>query len=277
NRTALRQFGINLFSTNGKALSETGTGQFGQRGVFDLTDTHVFGLPTTTVATDRRITPLNVFLFRPDVHVGLAIQALQQKNLAQVLAEPNLIALNGKEASFLAGGEFPIPIVQGGGNVGNVTVVFKEFGVRLKFTPVIQPNGNIRLKVAPEVSALDFANGVIISGFTIPGLVTRKAETELELQDGQSFVIAGLIDNRIADIVSKVPILGDIPILGQLFRSKDIQKRNSELLVLVTARRISPSDQRPDLPKFPQQWLDNNKFDQGTKPDTGMKPSGGGK
>jgi pilus assembly protein CpaC len=131
--------------------------------------------------------------------------------------------------------------------------------------------------VAPEVSALDFANGVTLSGFTIPGLVTRKAETELELQDGQSFVIAGLIDNRIVDIVSKVPWLGDIPILGALFRSKDVQKRNSELLVLVTARRISPSDQRPDLPKFPQQWLDQNKFDQGTKPDTGMKPDGGGK
>ncbi len=277
NRTALRQFGINLFSTHGKMLGETGTGQFGQRGVFDLSDTHVFGLPTTTVSSDRQITPLNVFLFRPDVHVGLAIQALQQKNLAQLLAEPNLIALNGKEASFLAGGEFPIPIVQGGGNVGNVTIVFKEFGVRLKFTPVIQPNGNIRLKVMPEVSSLDFANGITLSGFTIPGLTTRRAETELELQDGQSFVIAGLIDNRIADIMSKVPILGDIPILGQFFRSKDLQKRNSELLVLVTARRISPSDQRPDLPKFPQQWLDQNKFDQGTKPDTGMKPSGGGK
>ncbi len=277
NRTALRQFGINLFSTNAKAISESGTGQFGQRGVFNITDTHVFGVPITGFGTDTQVTPLNFFLFRPDVHVGLAIQALQQKNLAQVLAEPNLIALNGKEASFLAGGEFPIPIVQGGGNVGNVTVVFKEFGVRLKFTPVIQPNGNIRLKVAPEVSTLDFANGVTLSGFTIPGLVTRKAETELELQDGQSFVIAGLIDNRIVDIVSKVPWLGDIPILGALFRSKDVQRRNSELLVLVTARRISPSDQRPDMPKFPQPWLDQNKFDQGTKPDTGMKPTGGGK
>ncbi|MGH9650095.1 MAG: type II and III secretion system protein family protein, partial [Terriglobales bacterium] len=277
NRTALRQWGANLFSTNAKAISETSTGQFGQSSTQNIADSHIFGIPTRGFNTTRQIDGLSVFFFRPDVHVGLAIQALQQKNLAQLLAEPNLIALNGKEASFLAGGEFPIPIVQGGGNVGNVTIVFKEFGVRLKFTPVIQPNGNIRLKVAPEVSALDFANGVTISGFTIPGLVTRKAETELELQDGQSFVIAGLIDNRIADIVSKVPILGDIPILGQLFRSKDIQKRNSELLVLVTARRISPSDQRPDLPKFPQQWLDQNKFDQGTKPDTGMKPSGGGK
>jgi pilus assembly protein CpaC len=277
NRTALRQFGINIFSTNAKAISETTTGQFGQPGVINISDTHIFGLPTPGFSSEQIVNPLNIFFFRPDVHVGLAIQALQQKNLAQMLAEPNLIALNGKEASFLAGGEFPIPIVQGGGNVGNVTVVFKEFGVRLKFTPVIQPNGNIRLKVAPEVSALDFANGVTISGFTIPGLVTRKAETELELQDGQSFAIAGLIDNRIADVVSKVPLLGDIPIIGQLFRSKDIQKRNSELLVLVTARRISPSDQRPDLPKFPQQWLDNNKFDKGAKPDTGMKPSGGGK
>ncbi|MGH9554535.1 MAG: type II and III secretion system protein family protein, partial [Terriglobales bacterium] len=192
NRTALRQWGANLFSTNAKAISETSTGQFGQSSTQNIADSHIFGIPTPGFNTTRQIDGLSVFFFRPDVHVGLAIQALQQKNLAQLLAEPNLIALNGKEASFLAGGEFPIPIVQGGGNVGNVTIVFKEFGVRLKFTPVIQPNGNIRLKVAPEVSALDFANGVTISGFTIPGLVTRKAETELELQDGQSFVIAGL-------------------------------------------------------------------------------------
>ncbi|MCI0354240.1 MAG: type II and III secretion system protein family protein [Acidobacteria bacterium] len=274
NRTALKQFGVNLLSTNGKLLAETGTGQ---RPPFEINDTDTFGVPTSTVTTDRQFAPLNVFLFRPDVHVGIAIQALQQKNLAQILAEPNLIALNGKEASFLAGGEFPIPIVQGGGNVGNVTIQFKEFGVRLKFTPVIQPNGNIRLRVMPEVSALDFANGVTISGFTIPGLVTRRAETELELQDGQSFVIAGLIDNRVSDVASKIPWLGDIPILGNLFRSSDRQRRNSELLVLVTARRISPADQRPDLPKFPQQWLDPNKFDQGTKPESGMKPSGGGK
>ncbi|MGH9580127.1 MAG: type II and III secretion system protein family protein, partial [Terriglobales bacterium] len=268
NRTALQQLGVNLFSTNAKAIAQTTTGQVGSSPPVSITDTHTFGQPTTGFDSSLTVQPLNVFLFRPDVHVGMAIRALQQKNLAQILAEPNLIALNGQEASFLAGGEFPIPIVQGGGNVGNVTIQFKEFGVRLKFTPLIMPNGNIRLKVTPEVSQLDFANGVTLQGFTIPGLVTRRAQTELELLDGQSFVIAGLIDNRVANIVSKVPGLGDIPILGALFRSKSVQKNNSELMVLVTARRVSPVDQVPPLPQNPESFMDKGKFDK--------KPEGGG-
>ena len=269
NRTALQQLGVNLFSTNAKAIAQTTTGQFGSSPAVGIADSHTFGVPTPGFDSSLTVQPLNVFLFRPDVHVGLAIRALQQKNLAQILAEPNLIALNGKEASFLAGGEFPIPIVQGGGNVGNVTIQFKEFGVRLKFTPLIMPNGNIRLRVTPEVSQLDFANGVTISGFTIPGLVTRRADTELELLDGQSFVIAGLIDNRVANIITKVPGLGDIPILGALFRSKSVQKNNSELMVLVTARRILPTDQAPQLPQNPDSFMDKDKFDQ-------PKPKGGG-
>ena len=152
------------------------------------------------------------------------VKALQQKNLLQILAEPNLIAVNGKEASFLAGGEFPFPIVQPGQGFAAVTISFKEFGVKLKFTPVIMPNGNIHLKVAPEVSTLDFTNALTISGFTVPALSTRRAETEFELQDGQSFVIAGLLDNRVTDLYNKIPGLGDIPILGNFFRSKNPQK-----------------------------------------------------
>ncbi len=169
----------------------------------------------------------------------------------QILAEPNLIAVNGKEASFLAGGEFPFPIVQPGQGFTAVTISFKEFGVQLKFTPVIMPNGNIHLRVAPSVSTLDFANALTISGFTVPALSTRKAETEFELQDGQSFVIAGLIDNRVTDLYNKVPGLGDIPILGNFFKSKSAQKTNSELMVLCTARRLSPSTQPPTLPNNP--------------------------
>ena len=169
------------------------------------------------------------------------IEALQTKNLLQILAEPNLIAVNGKEASFLAGGQFPFPIVQPGEGFTAVTISFKEFGVRLQFTPLITPNGNIHLKVAPEVSTLDFANALTISGFTVPALSTRKAETEFELQDGQSFVIAGFMDNRVTDIYNKIPGLGDIPILGNFFRSKSLQKSNSELMVLCTVHRVSPS------------------------------------
>ncbi len=192
-----------------------------------------------------------------------SIEALETKNLLQILAEPNLIAVNGKEASFLAGGQFPFPIVQPGAGFTAVTISFKEFGVRLQFTPVIMPNGNIHLKVAPEVSTLDFANALTISGFTVPALSTRKAETEFELQDGQSFVIAGLMDNRVTDIYNKIPGLGDIPILGNFFRSKSLQKSNSELMVLCTVHRISPNDGAARLPKNPQPFMDNGKFDKG--------------
>jgi pilus assembly protein CpaC len=200
-------------------------------------------------------------LFRPDIHFGAVIEALQTKNLLQILAEPNLIAVNGKKASFLAGGQFPFPIVQPGQGFTAVTISFKEFGVKLDFTPVIMPNGNIHLIVAPEVSTLDFANALTISGFTIPALSTRKAETEFELQDGQSFVIAGLIDNRVTDIWNKVPGLGDIPILGTFFKSKSVQKSNSELMVLCTVHRVSPNSQAPALPKNPQPLMNNDKFD----------------
>ena len=190
------------------------------------------------------------------------IEALHQRSLLEILAEPNLVALNGKEASFLAGGEFPFPVVQPSATgISTVTIQFREFGVRLKFTPVIQPNGSIHLHVAPEVSTLDFANAVTVSGTTIPALSTRKAETEFELQDGQSFVIAGLIDNRVTDIINKVPGLGDIPILGNFFKSKSSQKSNSELMVLCTARRISPSADMPKGPAMPVPVLDKDKFD----------------
>ena len=199
------------------------------------------------------------------MNLGVVVEALQQKSLLQILAEPNLVAVNGKEASFLAGGEFPFPVVQPGvGGLATVTIQFREFGVRLKFTPVIQPNGNIHMHVLPEVSTLDFSNAVTVSGTTIPALSTRKADTEFELQDGQSFVIAGLIDNRVTDIVNKVPGLGDIPILGAFFKSRSLQKSNSELLVLCTARRISPSTQQPKGPAMPESNLDPANFDKKT-------------
>jgi pilus assembly protein CpaC len=208
-----------------------------------------------------------LFLFRPDIHFGAVIEALENKSLLQILAEPNLIAVNGKKASFLAGGQFPFPIVQPGAGFTAVTISFKEFGVKLEFTPVIMPNGNIHLLVAPEVSTLDFSNALTISGFTVPALSTRKAETEFELRDGQSFVIAGLIDNRVTDIWNKIPGLGDIPVLGNFFKSKSLQKSNSELMVLCTVHRISPNVEPPPGPKNPQPFIDNQKFD-------GKKPSG---
>jgi len=282
-RSALSQLGVNLFNTGaGNMIGNVTTGQFGATKIGSIADQ--FGTPAhpkpdiptpitgpATVpfsSTDTVGDLLNIFLFRPDIHLGVVIKALQTKNLLQILAEPNLIAVNGKEASFLAGGEFPFPIVQPGAGFTAVSIQFKEFGVRLKFTPVIMPNGNIHLRVVPEVSTLDFANALTISGFTIPALSTRRADTEFELQDGQSFVIAGLMDNRVTNIVNKVPGLGDIPILGNFFKSKSTQKSNAELMVLCTARRISANPQAPPPPKNPLPLLDKDKFD-------GKKPSGG--
>jgi pilus assembly protein CpaC len=260
-RSAATQLGFNIFSTGAaNTIGTITTGQFGGFGQQQITDT-----------TGGRVTPfsgnqainnvLNLFLFRPDIHLGAVVQALEQKNLLQILAEPNLIAVNGKEASFLAGGEFPFPIVQPGQGFTAVTIQFKEFGVRLKFTPVIMPSGNIHLRVIPEVSTLDFANALQISGFTIPALSTRRAETEFELQDGQSFVIAGLMDNRVTNITSKIPGLGDIPVLGTLFKSKSYQKSNSELMVLCTVRKISPSAEPPAGPKYPVPFMTPEQFD----------------
>lgn len=259
-RTALTQLGVNFVSTGAaNVVGTTTTGQFGGFGPQQISQTT--GQGNTVTANETISNVLNLFLFRPDVHFGAVIEALQNKNLLQILAEPNLIAVNGKEASFLAGGQFPFPIVQPGAGFTAVTISFKEFGVRLQFTPVIMPNGNIHLKVAPEVSTLDFANALTISGFTVPALSTRRAETEFELQDGQSFVIAGLMDNRVTDINNKIPGLGDIPILGTFFRSKSAQKSKSELMVLCTVRRISPSTEPPAPPKDPKPFLDKEKFD----------------
>ena len=188
---------------------------------------------------------LNLFVFNAKEGLAGVVRALQNKGLFQSLAEPNLIASNGKEASFLAGGEFPYPVVQGGGGGSNtsVTIMFKEFGIRLNFTPTVIGNDLINLKVRPEVSALDFANAVVVSGFRVPALSTRRTETEVELQNGQTFAIAGLMNNTLNDSMSKIPGIGDIPILGLLFRSKAHQKNQTELVVMITptiVRRGSP-------------------------------------
>src|SRR5713226_861763 len=268
-RTAVTQLGANLFMPGvGNTIALSQTGQFGSVSVHNTAQTTTTNGNTTTTTTTS--TPptvnisdfLNIFVARTDINLGAVVKALQQRNLLQILAEPNLIAVNGKEASFLAGGEFPFPIAQpSAGGVSTVTIQFREFGVRLKFTPVIQPNGNIHLRVVPEVSTLDFTNAVTVAGTTVPAISTRKADTEFELQDGQSFVIAGLIDNRVTDITSKVPWLGDLPVLGNFFKSKSVQKSRGELMVLCTARRVSPSAQSPAGPANPQPLLDKESFD----------------
>jgi len=203
---------------------------------------------------------MNIFLFRPDINLIAGIQALQSKGLLEMLAEPNVMAINGKEASFVAGGEFPFPMVQGGAAVGMVTISWREYGIRLNFLPEITPRGTIRLQVAPEVSALDFANAVTISGFTVPALTTRRVKTEVELESGQSFVLAGLLNNQITETLSKIPGIGDIPLLGKLFQSKTISKQNNELLVIVTPELVRPMPQGQTVPglKYPVPWMPSN-------------------
>jgi pilus assembly protein CpaC len=274
-RTASTQLGINLFAPGlGNTVATVQTGQFGSVAIHNTattTTTNGGTSTTTTTATPPTVNIsdfLNVFVARTDLNIGAVIKALQAKNLLQILAEPNLIAVNGKEASFLAGGEFPFPIVQPGQGFTAVTIQFKEFGVKLRFTPVIMPSGNIHLKVVPEVSTLDFTNALQVSGFLVPALSTRRADTEFELQDGQSFVIAGLMDNRVTNLANKIPGLGDIPILGNFFKSKSQQKSNQELMVLCTVKKIAADVKPPAGPTNPQPFLDDNKFD-GKKPGAG--------
>lgn len=262
-RTAVQQLGINIFSTGiGNTPGRVTTGQFSAPTATDLSSS----IPGQNRGFQSQLNLgdlLNIFIFRPDLNLGATIRLLQQKSVLQILAEPNLLAMNGREASFLAGGEFPFPVVQAGTGLNSVTITFKEFGVRLKFTPNILPDGTIRLKVAPEVSSLDFANGLNISGFLVPALSTRRAETEVELKDGQSFAIAGLIDNRLTEVANKIPGLGDLPIIGKLFRSVSKNKSNSELLVMVTPKLVKPlaPGQVPTLPSFDKPFLDREKFD----------------
>jgi pilus assembly protein CpaC len=202
---------------------------------------------------------LNILMFDPHANILATVQALEAENVLQILAEPNLLAMNGHLATFVAGGEFPYPTLQGGGSgVGQVTIQFADFGIKLKFTPIITPRGTIRLHLAPEVSSLDYADALSVNGGTVPALTTRKVETEVELEDGQSFAIAGLLDRQTTETLSKIPGLGDIPILGKLFSSKTISRSNSELVVIVTPELVSPISKEQPLPdlQYPRKFLE---------------------
>jgi pilus assembly protein CpaC len=265
NRSTLTELGVNLISTNPKLPFVTSTGQFGPPTT--QSNSTIAGNGSTTTGTPAigssgipvTLTQLlNVFIFRPDINLGATIQALEEKNLLEILAEPNVLAETGKEASFVDGGQFPYPIIQGStGGVPVVTIQFREYGIKLVFTPLITPDGLIHLKVAPEVSSLDYTNALTIEGFTIPSLVTRRVESEMVLNDGQSFVIAGLVNNQVTEEFSKIPGLGDLPILGKFFKSRSINKSNDELLVMVTPRIVHMNEPPPQPPPlhFPDSFL----------------------
>jgi pilus assembly protein CpaC len=217
----------------------------------------------TNAAIAAAVGPLvNIFAMRPDINLQAAITALEGKNLLEILAEPNLVTVNNKPASFLAGGEFPYPMIQPGSSGGgtSVTIAFKEYGIRLNFLPTITPRGTIRLHVAPEVSSLDYTNAVTLQGFTIPGMAMRKVETEIELDSGQSFVIAGLLDKQTTDSLSKIPGLASIPILGKLFQNKSVTRNNSELMIIITPELVRPIPGQQPLPelKITKPFMPNN-------------------
>jgi len=264
-RSALRSLGINVFHTNddffgGSRLGTLGGGDIGVPAGILVGDTMPFQLMSAAAPSSS----VTIFAGVPRANFEIFIQALAENQYMRILANPTLVALSGEEASFLAGGEFPIPVVQGGtggaGGGNSVTIQYKEYGVRVTFRPVVLGDGTIRLNTAPEVSNLSDVGAVIISGFRVPALVSRKAETTLELNSGQTFAMAGLLQNTIEAQNSRVPGLGDLPVLGPLFRSVRYQKKETELVVLVTASLVEPMSlaETPPLPGFlhtdPNDW-----------------------
>jgi pilus assembly protein CpaC len=244
NRTKLRDYG-----TSYAALPPGGTGGYINSGsgptLLNQTSTSPAG-----AVLDYLINPaLNLFIFNRQINTAGMLRMLRTEGAFRELAEPNLIAMNGQDASFLAGGEFPVPVLQNSGSTGGmgITIVWKEYGIRLNFKPTIIDEEHIRLELEPEVSTIDFQNGVKFNGFVIPALKTRRAKTGVELRDGQSFALAGLLDNSETRSFSKIPIISEIPVLGNLFKSKSFQKQETELMFFVTAHMVKPVNP-DDLP-----------------------------
>jgi pilus assembly protein CpaC len=256
-RSKLTAFGINLLGLSSSSIGQGTTEQFSPF-TFEQNNGSM-----EAVASDF----LNLFYFNAKNGVGATLKDLETKGILQILAEPNLTTIHGKPAKFLAGGQFPYPMVQAGGigSVPTITVQFQPYGVKLEFTPFVNSDGTIRLKVAPEVSALDYSNEVVIAGYSLPALSTRRAETEVELKDGETFGISGILDNRITDTLNKMPGIGDIPILGQLFRSKSLNHSTMELVVIVTPKIIdtlnAPALPPPSAPKMAVPFLQPETFD----------------
>jgi len=249
-RNRLKQLGVNLAVNGlGNTFGSIGTGQFnginvGANGGFTAGGTNIFGV-------------------YPGIGLGASIEALETKGLAEVLAEPNVLAKNGHQASFLAGGEYPYPVAQSGsagGAAAPITIQYKQYGVLLAFIPTITNRGTIRLQVAPEVSALDYGNAVDVGGAVVPALTIRRVKTEVELAEGQTYIIGGLLDNRETENFQKIPFIGDIPILGKFFQSMQRTRTNTELIVTVTPELVNPIEAGAPVPeiKFPTGFLPPN-------------------
>lgn len=264
-RSKAMQAGFNFFSL-GKNTTNSTTGQFPAVTTGGGSSSSSGSSGSAASSALLALTdPLNFLFYNSDLSIGTVIKDLENKQILQILAEPTITSVSGQKASFLSGGEFPFPVVQGGtGGFTSVTIQFRPYGVKLEFTPLVTPEGTIQLKVAPEVSALDYTNAVSISGYTIPALSTRRAETQVELKDGQSFAISGLLDRRLTDIMERNPGVASLPILGNLFKSKNFTHSITELMVIVTPSIIDPltETEKPVEPKLPVPNMDPAAFDQ---------------
>ena len=262
-RSKQAQFGFNFFSQGGSLISATTTQQFPSNPTYTPPTTSA---PGTLTVSDA----LNFLLFSSKLNVGAALKDLENKQVLQILAEPTITTLSGEKANFLAGGEFPFPVIQGSsGGLTSITIQFRSYGVKVEFTPIVNADGTIELKVAPEVSALDYTNAVTISGYTIPALSTRKVDTQVTLNSGQSFAISGLLDKRTTDLYANTPGISNVPILGLLFRSKGVTHSNTELVVVVTPEIVEPltKPQSFDEPKPVIPVLVPDKFDKSLPPE----------
>lgn len=250
NKTSLQQYGLNLFHNSGRSIQG-----FSSPGSLS-------GVQSSS-GTSLQFTSSNGFLplsdafnivFGNNNYLGI-LSLLERKGLAQTLAEPSLTATSGQLATFLAGGEFPVPVPQSSGGSGTggatVTIQYKEFGVRLNLTPTVLASNRISLKVAPEVSELDYANGVNLNGFVVPGLIVRRTDTTVELGDGETFILSGLVSNTMKANVDKVPFLGDIPILGAFFKTNTYSRSEKELIMVVTPHLVRPFVRDAQLPALP--------------------------
>lgn len=267
-RTRAQQLGFNFFAV-GKNTANSSTGQFPAITV-GQSQTQTSSTTNANVSSLLGLQQLlNLFYYNSQEGVGAALQDLLNKQVLQILAEPTISTISGQKASFLSGGEFPFPVVQGGtGGFTSVTIQFRPFGVTLDFTPNVLPDGTIQMKVSPEVSALDYTNEVVISGYTIPAIATRRADTQVELKSGQSFAISGLLDNRTTDELEKIPGIADVPILGKLFQTRSSTHSVVELAVIVTPTLVDPLSEtpHPTQPVQPVPFLNPRKFDQGMVP-----------
>ncbi|MCB9850839.1 MAG: type II and III secretion system protein family protein [Phycisphaerales bacterium] len=259
NRSAIKRLGVNGFLAGDNFRDAFAVSQIGGINPINIgAAADVNATSTIPFLTGSEGIPLNAAssfsLGFPRIQMQLFLDALAQNSLLKVLAEPDLVAVSGETASFLAGGEFPIPVPQSGASTGAITIEFREFGVRVNFTPIVLAHQKIRLRVAPEVSETDFSTAIQISGFVVPGLTQRRVETTIEVGNGQTVAVAGLLSEQVRGIANKLPGLGEVPVLGALFRSVEYQRRQTELVVLVTPEIISPMDPQ-QVPKVPGEDL----------------------